>query len=106
LEFAVRNTDKFGRLADAGFEASRSGSLTETRIATLRFTEGFVNAFKSRDATPGHSWNRHDGDGVSTVENCPIRGVFAPEEGGVEGGRPGRLRHPFAGRVLQCSSRH
>jgi len=84
LAFEARTADNFGPLADGGFEASRSADLTNRRIATLRFTEGFANAFKSRAATPGHIWNTHQGDALSTGESSAICPVFAPEGGVVQ----------------------
>jgi hypothetical protein len=74
LDFEARTADNSGRLADGGFETRRSADLIERRIATLRFTEGFPNAFKSRAPIPGLIWNTYEGDAVSTGESqsCPV----------------------------------
>src|ERR1022692_3317431 len=77
LEFEARSADNSGRLADSGFETSRSADLVERRIATLRFTEGFVNAFKSRAPTLGRFWNTHEWSSASTGESGSRCAVFA-----------------------------
>jgi len=77
IEFEARSADNSGRLADSGFETSRSADLVEQRIATLRFTEGFVNAFKSRVPALGRIWTTYKGDAVSTGESGTICAVFA-----------------------------
>jgi hypothetical protein len=79
LEFEARSADNSGRLADSGFETSRSADLVEQRIATLRFTEGFVNAFKSRAPTFGrvwNVWNTHEWNSVSNGESGSRCAVF------------------------------
>jgi len=75
LVFEARTADNSGLLADRGFETRRSADPIERRIATLRFTEGFPNAFKSRAPIPGLNWNTYEGDAVSTGESgqsCPV----------------------------------
>jgi hypothetical protein len=84
LEFEVRSADNSGRLADSGFETSRSADLVEQRIATLRFTEGFVNAFKSRAPTFGRVWNTHEWSSASTGESGSRCAVFATDKGAVQ----------------------
>lgn len=81
LEFEARSADNLGRLPDSGFEVSRSANLTEGRIATLRFTEGFVNAFKSRVPTLARIWTTYKGDAVSTGESGAICAVFGGDGG-------------------------
>jgi len=83
LEFEARRADNLGRLEENGFEASRSTNVNERRIATLRFTEGFMDAFKSRAPTLGRAWNMCEGDAVSTGESGPICPVFADGEDGI-----------------------
>ena len=77
IEFEARSAANSGRLADSGFETSRSADLAERRIATLRFTEGFVNAFKSRAPTLGRFWNTHEWSSASTGESGSRCAVFA-----------------------------
>jgi len=81
LDFEVRTPDSSERLPDGGFEIRRAYGFTERKIATLRFTEGFANAFKSRAPILGYLWNKCDGDAVSTGESSAFCTVFAPEGG-------------------------
>ena len=84
IEFEARSADNSGRLADSGFETSRSADLVEQRIATLRFTEGFVNAFKSRAPTFGRIWNTPEWNSVSNGESGSRCAVFAADKGAVQ----------------------
>ena len=84
IEFEARSADNSGRLADSGFETSRSADLVEQRIATLRFTEGFVNAFKSRAPTHGPIWDTHEWNSVSNGESGSRCAVFEAGEGAVQ----------------------
>jgi hypothetical protein len=81
LEFEVRSADNSCELKIDGFEGILLSNLTEKRVATLRFTEGFVNAFKSRAPILRYSWNTHEGDAVCTGESTSLCAVFAPHQG-------------------------
>ena len=84
LDFEARSADNSSRLPDSGFELSRSADLVEQRIATLRFTEGFVNAFKSRAPTHGPIWDTHEWNSVSNGESGSRCAVFEAGEGAVQ----------------------
>jgi hypothetical protein len=86
LDFEVRTADNTGRLPDAGFVASQSAALVEQRIVTLRFTEGFVNAFKPRLPIHGCSWNTHGQDPVSTGESSSHCAALVTQSGVFEAG--------------------
>jgi len=47
-DFDVRGADGSKMFDDRGFVARQSANLVDQRIATIRFTEGFTGAFKSR----------------------------------------------------------
>ena len=84
IDFEVRTADNSRRLPDSGYESSQSAALTERRIATLRYTESFVNAFKSRAPVRDRIWTRYEGDAVGTGESCPLCAVFATDGGDVQ----------------------
>jgi len=69
LDFEVRTPDNSQRLPEPRFEASQSANLVDMRVATLRFTEGFPNAFKPRGTSPGQVKNA---SAVYTGESSPL----------------------------------
>ena len=77
LNFEVRNADNSSRLAQHGYEISASSGLAVTRICTLRFTEGFPGAFKSRVPIAGRTWYTNSEGAVSTGESAPVCAVLA-----------------------------
>ena len=84
IGFEVRTPDNSRRLAAYGYESSQSAALTEERIATLRYTEGFVSALKSRAPVRDRIWNTHEGDAVRTGESGSLCAVFATAGGAAE----------------------
>jgi hypothetical protein len=77
LDFEVRAANNSGLLAQRGYEISASAGLAVTRICTLRFTEGFGGAFKSRVPIAGRTWYTNSEEAVSTGESAPFCAVLA-----------------------------
>ncbi len=76
LKFQVIPSDRSGA---AGFAAYRSQSLPAQRIASIRFIEGFPNAFKSRVVSNGNNWSIGKAGKVYHSESCvlaPVVGFF------------------------------
>jgi hypothetical protein len=84
IDFEARTADNSQRLAGSGFELSQSAVLTETRVATLRYTEGFLSAFKSRAPVRDRIWSTYEGDAVRTGETGSLCAVFATDGGDVQ----------------------
>jgi hypothetical protein len=80
----ARAADNSWYLPGGGLRVARSVSLPPTKIATLRYTEGFASAFKSRAPTRDRIWNTHEWCRVLTGESGPQSAVFASNEDAVE----------------------